>query len=157
VTRRRIFPCCVLGLFLLMSMLGGCSSFDKNWNAFPAEHNDGIGVIGRWYGTWTSEASGHTGELRCIVTPKSDGAYLAEYHATFMGALSAGYETTFKPRYVGGRFQFEGTQDLGFMAGGVYTYDGEVDGDEYFANYRSKNDQGVYRMQRVKRRRQEQP
>ena len=45
-------------------------------------------------------------------------------------------------------FHFSGEADLGYLAGGVYHYDGHADGTNFFSNYSSKYDHGTFQMTR---------
>lgn len=68
--------------FLLLALagamlLGGCSTYERDWNAridlaatadAPADRL-APRLEGLWHGTWTSTKSGHSGTLRCIITP----------------------------------------------------------------------------------------
>lgn len=54
--------------FVVMSLacLPSCGmAFRKAWNKAPASQ----GVAGKWEGTWLSAVNGHTGTLKCVVTP----------------------------------------------------------------------------------------
>jgi hypothetical protein len=61
------------------------------------------------------------------------------------------YETVLRIRDgENGELSFEGEQDLGKMAGGVYRYEGTVVEDTFQAIFRAENgDHGVMAMSRV--------
>jgi len=71
-------PLLMLAL-LLVAPLGACSTFERDWTApasLAAVYDAGpfsaiAGLEGRWAGIWTSTKSGHSGTLRCIITPAS--------------------------------------------------------------------------------------
>ncbi len=146
---------------LLASMLtlGGCA-FDREYRKFadaPPSHD----IAGPWEGEWVSEATGHRGALRCIVTPlpDEDGSlaaqgkqrYEAWFHATWAKVLSGTYRielvTETKPDAV----HFEGAADLGWLAGGVYQTQGTATADVWQSTYRSQHDHGRFEMTRPAR------
>jgi len=43
---------------------------------------------------------------------------------------------------------FDGEADLGWMAGGVYKYDGHANSTDYFCTYHSSYDNGSFTMKR---------
>jgi hypothetical protein len=47
-------------------------------------------------------------------------------------------------------WRFRGQEDLGFFSGGVYTYEGRTDGEEFYSTYDSLLDKGIFQMKRVK-------
>jgi len=91
-------------LLILTCAIGGCSSFDKEWQAIAAEKaNAGPGdghrgpyefAEGRWVGRWHSDWNGHSGKLRAIVTPIDGYRVRARFHATYAKALTFEYTAT---------------------------------------------------------------
>ena len=78
------------------------------------------------------------------------GRYRAQYHATFAGIIPYAYETTHTATPHDGHTQFTGEEDLGFLAGGYYYYNGQADGESFYACYRADKDHGVFEMKRVR-------
>jgi len=126
----------------------GCSLFNRDWENAKALHSQGLG--GRWSGTWTSETTGHHGKLRCIAVPQGENVYEARFHATYCGILP--FQQTVRLTTVdrGGLWRFRGEEDLGWLAGGIYTYEGETSGERFMARYTSVKDRGVFEMSRPK-------
>ena len=145
---RRVLPI-LLGLTLLTG--AGCSSLGKKWTdavVLPTATNS---VAGAWEGIWRSGENGHTGRLRCILTPTTtNGVYQAQFHATFWKLFSAGYKVNFTIQPTNGYWLLSGEQNLGGLMGGVYKYDGKVTPTEFKANYKSSMDQGIFEMSRPK-------
>ena len=127
-------------------MSGGCA-FNRAWNAAttPVPAND---IQGRWQGTWASEANGHIGKLRCLITKQDDGKYQARYHAKYRKILSFGYSVTLDAQQTDSSFKFIGHADLGWYAGGVYHYEGQANSTNFFSTYQSKHDHGTFQMRR---------
>ena len=141
-------------LFLLVGFLlgvTGCSSFDRAWRAAGKSLEASDSIAGGWQGTWRSDVNGHTDELRCLLTPLTNGFYSARYHARYRRHLfrfSFGYTASLSVRRGEGSSDFDGQADLGWYAGGVYRYKGTVSATNFFSTYDSKYDRGVFRMTR---------
>lgn len=106
-------------------------------------------LVGDWEGAWTSNTSGSSDSLRCTVTKTDDGKYTAVFDATFWKIFRFKSTVTLTVTVDGRLWRFRGEQDLGFLAGGVYKYEGYTDGQEFYSTYDSKNDKGVFRMKRA--------
>lgn len=150
-SRRRCSRLTQLGqaLILVLSLLAvGCSSFNREWqqNSFSAQTDD---LQGRWQGTWASEATGHTDKLRCIISKMNDGTFQARFHAKYKKVLSFGYTVPLKVRFEARAWKFHGEADLGWLAGGVYQYDGSAGATNFTSTYASKYDHGTFKMGRV--------
>ncbi|MBI2946717.1 MAG: hypothetical protein HYY23_03665 [Verrucomicrobia bacterium] len=136
----------ILSLFWLA--VAGCSTFHRDWkNAAtqPAHTNE---ISGRWEGRWQSEANGHAGRLRCLITKLDGGQYSARFHANYYQILNFGYTVTLQAHPAADTFQFKGEADLGRLAGGKYTYEGQATPTNFFSTYRAARDHGTFRMTR---------
>lgn len=143
---------------LVLAALAGCSStFDRDWEtargqAGTAPPNGRL--PGCWQGTWHSDANGHEGGLRCIVTPREDSGFDARYDASYTWCIfpfTFEYSVPVKAERDGAGWKFRGSADLGcWIAGGHYEYEGRVEGDNFSATYRSSDDQGTFSMKRAK-------
>ncbi|MDB6067462.1 MAG: hypothetical protein JWR26_3670 [Pedosphaera sp.] len=144
---RRMATVCFLLTILFLA--GGCHTFNQDWkNAAlqPATTND---LGGRWQGVWISESSGHTDKLRCVITHKDDGTYQARFHAKYHTIVSFGYTAPLNVEpAIANTYKFSGAADLGWAAGGIYHYEGHADPTNFFSNYTSKYDHGVFKMTR---------
>jgi len=139
----------VLALLVVATLLGGgCTSFNRDWQ-IAANHPVQVSEVqGPWQGFWRSDANGHTGRLRCLVTKSGDGIYRARFHANYSKVLSFGYTVKLKTESVGDSFNFRGQANLGWLAGGVYYYEGHADQTNFFSNYSNKYDHGTFQMTR---------
>jgi len=134
-------------------LAAGCgSTFDADREATPA--STGEGLSGCWTGTWHSDSNGHEGGLRCIMTPRAAGSFDARYHATYDWCLlgfSFEYTVPVRAEKSGVIWTFKGGAELGcWIAGGLYEYEGRIDGGDFSATYKSEDDHGVFRLKRVK-------
>ena len=135
---------------LVLICLGtGCCSFERQWRQAAGHCYPSDPLAGRWEGTWESCVNGHTGSLRAIITPCNGGHYHVHFHATFAGCIPYAYEVAMHSVREGDLHRFHGSADLGCLAGGVYQYEGEVNGDCYRARYQARKDNGIFTMRRV--------
>lgn len=156
----------VLLLAALLLLAGGCA-FDRKWKRLAAAERGGAApsasaspnttdaradkLAGRWEGTWHSERSNHSGKLRAIVTPVDAQTYRADFDATYMGLMRFGYSMKLTAQSEADQTRFQGAENLGWLAGGLYRYDGAADGQTFDCTYRSRNDHGTFRMTRPPR------
>ena len=143
------------GLVLLAFVLlgaSGCCSFNREWKQAVAQPPPPDHLAGPWEGAWSSDANGHTDRLRCLVTKQADGRYEARYYAWYRKGITFNFSYTvpLEADVVAGRATFSGEADLGWLAGGVYTYRGWADGTNFFSTYYSKYDNGTFSLQRPK-------
>jgi hypothetical protein len=150
--------------FTLLLAAGGCA-FDSKWDNLakskpnavePAPADVDVAaqddpLTGRWEGKWVSDACGHTGALRAIITRKSEAIYHAEFDATYFPLLRFGYDMELmadRQKNPAEPVSFKGQEDLGLLAGGVYFYKGSADGDRFTSTYESSDDHGRFEMTR---------
>src|SRR6185436_2224403 len=114
-------------LLFALCFLNGCSTFNHAWKNAAAKPLPPDAIDGRWEGTWKSDANGHNDKLRCLVTKVSEEQYLARFHAKYKRVLTFtfGYTAALVGKKTDGAFKFHGEANLGWYAGGVYTYEGE--------------------------------
>jgi len=106
-------------------------------------------LAGKWEGTWSSTSNGMSGSLRCTAVKAADGQYGAVFDAVFGKIFTFRSAVTLTVKVDGRLWRFSGQKDLGLLAGGVYTYEGYTDGQEFYSTYESRFDKGVFRMKRV--------
>jgi hypothetical protein len=157
---RRLFALLLLCV-VVVPAAGGCA-FDRRWRDMkraqfaaaqagePAPASaETDPLVGRWEGKWVSEQNGHNGKLRAIAKRVDETTYRIDYDATFLKLMRFGYgmplTVTRKPD---GTMSFEGQEDLGPIAGGVYRYNGSADGRTFRSTYQSKADHGTFDMVR---------
>lgn len=138
-----------LGLAVLC-LLGGCSTFNRDWKAAAANPTPVNSIAGRWEGQWLSDHNGHNGRLRALIRPLDNGQYEARYHAKYGFIFSFGMEAKLdvKPA-ADGQWQFGGTEDLG-KPYGVYRYEGKASATNFLSTYKASFDHGTFRMTRPK-------
>ena len=131
---------------LLAALVSNASEFKRRWNQDTPAPSASNGLQGRWEGEWLSEANGHHGALRCVLARDEGGDYQATFHAVYGGILRVSYTVPLHGQCSDGKLQLEGSQDIGALAGGVYTYQGEANEKEFDCTYRCKYDHGTFRM-----------
>lgn len=141
---------CVLSCGAIALLLAGCSSaFDRDWDNYGLPRT-GDPLVGRWKGFWKSSSTGHGGDLRCIIDRRAEGRYDARFHATYGEWWTSTFEYTvlMEAERSGESWKLEGSEDLGWMAGGVYHYRGKIEGDTFECDYSAEEDRGVFRLTR---------
>lgn len=133
-----------LGMFFT-----GCTSFERDWRHARLQPPAPAGTLtGPWQGTWLSEVNGHTGDLRCLVTEKSPEVYEFNFKATYWKIFRYSYIVTMPVTRTASGYAFMGNENLGFLAGGVYSYEGSVNVTNLDATYSCKFDNGVFKLTR---------
>ncbi|HEX3800430.1 MAG TPA: hypothetical protein VH413_17180 [Verrucomicrobiae bacterium] len=133
--------------FIPFLFTGGCTTFNHDWKQ-AAGRPTPSDLEGRWQGVWVSDVNHHTDQLRCVITKKADGVYRARFHAKYHKVLSFGYTVPLNVEPGTSPAKFSGEADLGFLAGGVYHYEGHADATNYFSTYSCKYDHGTFQMTR---------
>lgn len=136
---------------LLLPLLAGCSGFGREWKTAAGMPVVANSIAGRWEGTWRSDANGHHGRLRCILTPQNGSQFEARFHAKYAGLLSFAYTAPLTVTNEAGVWRFSGEANLGKLAGGVYRYDGSASPTHFHSTYRAKSDHGVFELRRPTR------
>src|SRR6185436_3592567 len=130
----------------------GCSAFNYEWRQAagkPVPTND---IAGPWEGRWISKATGHENKLRALITPVDTNHHDVKFHAAYKSetfkfiTVHFGYTVRMETKPGTNGVAFHGAEDLGALAGGVYTYDGFTNPTNFFSTYKSKYDHGVFEM-----------
>lgn len=145
MAHRILFSC------LAICLLASCSQFNSTWRDACARPLSAQGIEGPWEGEWTSESTGHTGRLRCIVGPpmNAEGDHLFTYRASWKKIFSGTFRPVHRVVSKGADVHsFKGSHQMPDWAGGLYVYEGAVVDGSLVASYRCAKDQGVFRMRR---------
>ncbi len=143
---------------VLAGLLAACGSvrFERAWDSAAAAPAQAPSASEpprreRWEGSWRSEWNGHEGGLRCLMWRVDEHHLQAWFLSTYARILSFEHDTLFHLEPRGdGAFTLSGSQDLGALVGGVYTYDDEPDPSRFRATYSAENgDHGVFELSRV--------
>lgn len=130
----------------------GCSSFHRDWNGALTRPSPAQTMEGPWAGEWRSDATGHHGRLRCLVSRGTNASWQARFHATYKALkilpLTFGYTVSLTVDQTQDRFVFHGEEDLGKLAGGLYRYEGEATAETFFSTYQCQYDHGTFQMTR---------
>jgi hypothetical protein len=141
-------------ILCLPFLLSSCSTFNREWRQAGMKAARTGEITGRWDGRWHSGANGHNGQLRAIVTAagthhcdvKFDAAFA--HWVTLFITVHADYIVRMEVGAATNGVSFRGSKDLGFFAGGTYTYEGWANVTNFFSTYKSKYDHGTFQMQR---------
>ncbi len=146
-TRRLIAAATML---MFASLATGCCSFERNWGCCQTYAHPGNDMAGCWEGRWHSDMNGHEGSLRAIITKQDVNSYHAHFKATFAVIIPYEFEIRMTTTDEGDVHSFESTADLGWLAGGAYSYSGHAGECEFFARYCAENgDHGTFTMRRL--------
>jgi hypothetical protein len=138
--------CSLLGLLLFLS--AGCASFQSEWRKSVAAGPARAELLGCWQGTWSSDVNGHHDLLQCVVSRRDDGAFRARFHAKYHTVFTFNYAVPLTVERTNEASHFRGLANLGWLAGGVYKYEGTASATNFASTYTSKYDHGVFQMSR---------
>ena len=134
---------------VLAAVFNNRAQFERAWQSYKAPLNATQTVQGRWLGEWVSEVNAHHGELKCLLSKIGADQLEATFLAVFWRFLRVGYGVPLNATPTGEGFRLKGESDLGALAGGIYTYEGEVTLTAFNCSYRCKYDHGLFRMKRL--------
>lgn len=146
---RRIAQRCLL--FLLVLGLSSCAGgrFERAWK--QGEGQNAQDLTGTWEGQWLSHSNGHTGKLRCIVSPVngSQDDYSFQYQASWGKFLRGIFTIQCKAIRTGSqRWKVSGSKDLGPLLGGEFFHQAAITPQAIQAEYHSQLDHGVMELKR---------
>ncbi len=146
----RHFPA-LLAAVLLLELTSGCSAvYHQKWRRAARVESADSPAVGRWEGTWSSEVNQHRGKLRCIVSDLGSGRYDFHYWAAW-SLFAASYHLELPAVREGETTTFSGSKNLGWLAGGLYSFKGTIQSNRFRATYQSTKDRGRFEMNRVSR------
>jgi hypothetical protein len=134
---------------LFAPLTANCRDFHERWARAGEAPREPGRLTGRWEGEWVSTAGGHRGPLRCVLEQRDADRWSATFRAGYAGILRACYCTELVLRDAGDHWTLNGHSDIGWVAGGVYEYDGDITDDRLVCRYRSRHDRGEFRLQRA--------
>ena len=136
-------------ILALLVLCGGCG-FSRAWSKAGRTLPPSDSIEGRWEGRWLSDVNGHTGRLRGVLTRSAENTntYTAHFRATYWKIFRYSYKAEFPFEPQDGVWHFRGDENLGWLAGGVYHYEGAVSPTNFHSTYRSKYDHGTFEMSR---------
>ena len=130
----------------LAALVNNASDFKRRWSQPAPLPSTANGLQGRWVGEWISEANGHRGALRGVLTRGESGDYKASFHAVYAKVLRVCYSVQLHGTWSDAKLKLEGEADLGALAGGIYSYRGEADETKFSCTYKCKYDHGTFQM-----------
>lgn len=140
---RRSWITVLCGLLVLTAT--GCSSFNRDWKT---ARSNPVGPASAWDGEWRSDANGHHGRLRAIVTPGAGPTHQVRFRASYAGIFRFDYAMDLSVQPGDGDTNtFRGTANLGMW--GSYSCDGTLTPRQMEARYDATHDRGVFKLRRV--------
>ena len=130
------------------------SNFESQWQKVSTQPASAPAPVenlhGVWDGRWTTDSGDESGKLRAVIQRLDDGRYQAQFQAIYMQVIPFNQNVTLTVDDPSAKvWHFKGEQDLGWMAGGVYYYDGTSDGEKFQSTYTSEHYVGTFTMKRV--------
>jgi hypothetical protein len=149
----------LIGLLLLLMLLClcGCTAFNYEWRQAAKKTLPANDISGPWEGRWLSRATGHNDQLRALISKVDTNHYDVKFHAAYKSEtfhfikVHFGYTVRMETKPGTNGVAFHGSEDLGALAGGVYTYEGEASATNFFSTYKSRHDRGTFEMHRPAR------
>jgi hypothetical protein len=139
------------------AVLCGCSAFNYEWRQAAKKVVPANDITGRWEGHWISKVNGHNDKLRALITHLDTNHYDVKFHAAYRAerfkwiTVHFGYTVHMETKPgTNSVVAFHGLENLGVLAGGIYTYEGYADTTNFFSTYKSKYDRGTFEMKRPK-------
>ena len=138
-------------ILISAAFLTSCASpdFRDSWRQATSTPtpND---ITGAWEGTWKSEQTGHTGNLRCLVTrdTKSPSDHSFHYWASWKHLVSGEFTVNYPVNQRGGKSSFGGRHNLGKALGGTFSHNAVATPTTYDATYSAAKDQGTFTLVR---------
>jgi len=133
---------------LLAAIFSRPAKFEREWRRLEAVPQFTTGIEGRWQGEWLSKHNGHHGQLRCILSAQGNGEYNARFHATYARILRVSYRVALHGHKSAQGVDLNGETDLGFLAGGIYHYEGVATPTALECAYKCKYDTGNFSLRR---------
>jgi hypothetical protein len=147
----KLRPWFLFGIASLLMAVTGCSTFDYEWRQAAKQPAPADNIEGRWEGRWISKANGHNDSMRALITPVDTNHYDVKFHAAYKKWITVHFSYTVRmetePAETG-MVKFHGSENLGTLAGGIYTYAGHANATNFFSTYDSKYDRGTFEMKR---------
>ena len=105
-------------------------------------------VSGKWRGNWVRQTNGHRGNLNARIRQVDSNHYRAVFRGTFFKVIPFRYSAKLQVvERQSGYTRLAGSQRLGPVMG-EFGYEAVVSGNQFQATFHSKNDRGVWQMQR---------
>jgi hypothetical protein len=133
----------------LAALVANAKEFKREWRRYSGKSSNHAPIEGRWRGEWLSYQNGHHGKLECVLEPGNGGDLTAFFHATYWKFLRVSYHTIFHTQPAEDRVLLQGKEDLGSLAGGIYTYEGVISDSVFDCTYACKYDHGRFHLQKL--------
>jgi len=131
----------------LASLTTNCHEFHKAWNRTkPARR-----LHRHWKGEWRSEANQHHGLLNCVIDEIGGNNLKVFFHAKYSKILRVCYSVQMSAHEnSNGVLELKGKTNLGKLAGGNYTYEGQLSRKRFVCKYRCRYDFGTFILRPVR-------
>jgi len=131
---------------LLAAMFNDRSHFERAWRQYVAQADRSTTFAGPWQGEGVSAVNGHHGELRCLLSEAGPGHLKAHFCATYSRFLRVAYTVGLNAKQTDRGYRLNREADLGPLAGGLYSYNGELTQAAFECAYQCKYDHGAFHL-----------
>ena len=106
-------------------------------------------ISGIYKGQWHCVKSNHTGPITCNLKKKSDNTYNAKFYGFYAHVIPFWYNVKFDFKQSDrDLWHAKGDCDLGWLGGGKYTFDCQINKDTFTVTYDAKASAGTFDMKR---------
>jgi len=139
----QIIIICCLSIFILV-FSGGCFSCHQIGPKNKIKED----IEGRWIGKWLCEQTGDSGKIRCHLMEREEGLYQARFDGNYWGFIPFWFTIQMDITEQDGVYHAQAEEDLGWLGGGSYAYEGTISKTDFQISYTSKRHKGTFVLER---------
>ena len=137
----------LLSVWTLLGM-AGCQGLVRCGDLTEGSGDVSSRIEGKWVGKWYCETTGHSGKLRCRLTQVGSDTYKARYDGTYQKFIPFWYTVEMQVVEREGVMHLNAEANLGLLGGGLYRYQGTIEGDAFLTTYSSEHHNGTFELRR---------
>ncbi len=107
-------------------------------------------LSGNWAGNWHDSRTGHKGPLRATFIKLEGGNYQVNFRGRFAKIIPFRYSVVLEATEKDGKVHLAGTSNISRRRGTFY-YKAEATDTSFVSSFRSRKDDGEFRLQRTTR------
>ena len=107
-----------------------------------------LDLSGSWSGSWHDSRTGHKGPLRAVFIQLEDGNYQVNFRGRFAKIIPFRYSVVLEATEKDGKVHLAGTSNISRRRGTFY-YKAEATDTSFVSSFRSRKDDGEFRLTRI--------
>tara|TARA_B100000686_G_C16474162_1_gene803665 strand:- start:213 stop:632 length:420 start_codon:yes stop_codon:yes gene_type:complete len=115
-----------------------------------ATPSQALDLSGTWTGNWHDFRTGHKGPLRATFSQLEDGNYQVHFRGRFAKIIPFRYTVVLEATEKDGKVELAGTSNISRRRGTFY-YKAEATDTNFVSSFRSRKDNGEFRLSRSTR------